>query len=150
MRMRRLLGFTLLEFLVALGIVGILLVSGVPSFISIMSSNALASATNSLVSTYQYARSEAVKRAQPVQLNPASDRWQVSLAGTSQPLLRSNDVSHFLTISELPSIVISSTGAVTSTGSMPAVIRIEEDRGNSCSIITVLPSGQITTGVESC
>jgi type IV fimbrial biogenesis protein FimT len=61
---RRNRGFTLLEMVSVMGIVGILMAIGVPSYKSVTNSNRVASEGNSLLGDLQYARSEAIKEGQ--------------------------------------------------------------------------------------
>lgn len=67
-------GFTLLELMVTLVILGILLAIGVPSFQSVIRNNRIASSTNELVATLTYARSEAMKRGDAVTVCPTEDQ----------------------------------------------------------------------------
>jgi len=55
-------GFTLLELVVAISITGVLLALAAPSFVDMINSNRLNTVTNELISTFNFARSESVKR----------------------------------------------------------------------------------------
>jgi type IV fimbrial biogenesis protein FimT len=59
-------GFTLMELMVTIAIAGILLGVAIPSFTSLISSNRLTTYANELVTALNFARSEAIKRGQPV------------------------------------------------------------------------------------
>ena len=59
--MKKYSGFTLVELMITLFIVGILVSIGVPSLKSFMQSNQLIAATNELISALHVARSEAIK-----------------------------------------------------------------------------------------
>lgn len=59
--MKKYSGFTLIELMITLFIVGILLTVGVPSLRSFMQSNQLVASTNELISALHVARSEAIK-----------------------------------------------------------------------------------------
>lgn len=59
-------GFTLLELMAAVTVLAVLLSIGVPSFAAIIRRNRVATQTNELVTALAIARSEAVKRGEPV------------------------------------------------------------------------------------
>lgn len=59
-------GFSIIELMVGIAVLGVLLGVGVPTFIEITNSNRITTQTNELVSALNYARSEAVKRGDPV------------------------------------------------------------------------------------
>ncbi|HED34908.1 MAG TPA: prepilin-type N-terminal cleavage/methylation domain-containing protein [Gammaproteobacteria bacterium] len=59
---RRQTGFTLIEMMVTVGLVSILLSVGVPSFREFIKDGALTAGNNELVTAFNLARSEAVKR----------------------------------------------------------------------------------------
>ncbi len=80
-------GFSLIELMVTLSIAAILLTIGVPSFNTIIKNNRLTSQINSLVSSLGMARSEALKRNQPVSVcksgngTACSSNWTASSQG---------------------------------------------------------------------
>lgn len=65
---RRFNGFTLTELMVTLVVAGILIMVGVPSFRNIIQNARLSTQANDLLTDIAYARSEAIKRGQPVTL----------------------------------------------------------------------------------
>lgn len=93
-------GFTLIELIVTVAIVGILTVAAVPSFIDLMRNNRSAAQANEFLAALNLARSEAAKRGQNVSLcssidaatcrtsDPTnwSDGWILFVDGTSPPL----------------------------------------------------------------
>lgn len=64
-------GFTLVELLVTLTVLGVTLAIGLPSFKSLMARNRVTGETNEFVGGLNLARSEAVRRTQPVALRSA-------------------------------------------------------------------------------
>jgi type IV fimbrial biogenesis protein FimT len=66
-------GFTLMDLLVTLTVLGILVAVGIPSFSSVIRNNRIAAHTNELVAALTYARSEAMKRGDVVAVCPSED-----------------------------------------------------------------------------
>ena len=70
-------GFTLLELIVTIAVAAILLGWGIPSFNNLVASNRITAASNSMAGLLNFARSEAVRRGEPVWISPTSnDDWQ--------------------------------------------------------------------------
>ena len=69
-------GFTLVELMTVLAIVGILAATAVPSFVAAVRNARLTSAANQLVTSLNYARNEAVKRGQYVVARKTSTEWE--------------------------------------------------------------------------
>lgn len=78
-KMRTENGFTLIELLITVVVLGILTAMAVPSFRSTMDRNAVTTTANDLLSSILLARSEAIKREQPVIFsgNAGFTTWQV-------------------------------------------------------------------------
>lgn len=66
-------GFTLIELMIVLSIVAIFVVVGVPNFQNLIKDNRLSTQANSLVSSIQLARSEALKLRAPVSICRTTD-----------------------------------------------------------------------------
>lgn len=79
--MKKYSGFTLIELLITLVIVSILLVIGLPSLKSFMQGNQLVASANELISGFNVARSEAIKRNDGVTICESTDGATCS-AGT--------------------------------------------------------------------
>jgi len=67
------MGFTILELMSTIAVLGILLGLGVPMFFEIINNNRTIAQANNLVSALNYARSEAVKRGDPVSVCSSTD-----------------------------------------------------------------------------
>lgn len=65
-------GFTLIELMVALAVLGILLSIAIPSFQNMVLDNRIAAQANQVITALNYARSEAVKRGASATLCPTS------------------------------------------------------------------------------
>lgn len=77
-------GFTMVEMMTVLAIVGIIVSFAVPSFVSMTQSNRVSSQVNSFVGDLQFARSEAIKEGSSVTLCPSSDGARCLGASTWQ------------------------------------------------------------------
>lgn len=67
-------GFTIVEMLTTLVVVGILVALALPAFRDFVASNRITAATNSLIAAISYARSEAVRQSQVIRVvSPAAD-----------------------------------------------------------------------------
>jgi type IV fimbrial biogenesis protein FimT len=67
-------GFTLIELLITILVLVIVMTIAIPSFTSIIQNNLTISASNDMIISLNYARSEAIKRAANVSLCPAADQ----------------------------------------------------------------------------
>ena len=61
-------GFTLIELMITISILGILLGVGLPSFVTFINNNKITSEANDLIYSFHMARSEAIKRGAEVRL----------------------------------------------------------------------------------
>lgn len=78
-------GFSLLELMITLSVAAILLVIAVPSFRGLMNRSRVSSASNELLSSLAYARTEAVTRGQLVSMCPSTDDKSCSGDATFEP-----------------------------------------------------------------
>lgn len=69
-------GFTLIELMITVAIVGILLVVAIPSFSQTIRNNRLTTNINELVASLNFARSEAVKRNYAVSVRKTGTYWE--------------------------------------------------------------------------
>ena len=91
MRGARRLGFTIIEVLIVVAILGVLAAMGMPSMRDLVASTKVKTATSDLFSSLVFARSEAIKRNAAVEVVPTvatnwNAGWHVRPAGTTQVL----------------------------------------------------------------
>ena len=79
--MRQQRGFTMIELLITITIAVILLTIAAPSFQSFIAQNRVESASNQLLASFAYARSEAIKRGARITVCKSSDAANCGGAG---------------------------------------------------------------------
>lgn len=77
-------GFTLVELVLTVVIIGVVVAFGIPSFQSFMQQSRVKSGAQSLFSALVYARSEALKRNEPVYVYPNGGNWSDGWAITPE------------------------------------------------------------------
>jgi type IV fimbrial biogenesis protein FimT len=144
------LGFTLLELIITLGLVGILAMLAAPSFTQFIKQERLTKTANELNALYRYARSEAVKRAQTVMLTKQDSAWLVEIEVEGDRETLRQFTSNYPTINaELVNRMIRSTGEL----NLQSNILISDNDGNTEDYrLCILRSGQSWLGkaAENC
>lgn len=74
-------GFTLIELMVTIAVLGILLAVAVPSFVSMVANNRSVAASNELMTALNMARAEAVRRGSRISICPSSNGTACSGSG---------------------------------------------------------------------
>ena len=113
---KRLNGFTLLEFIAVISVMGIIAALAVPSFSTLIQNNRLKSASEQVYQKLQYARSEAIKQNQDVYLSfLAGSNWCIGLATAPacSCSLTTNCNLGQINASDFPSINLTTNGFTT-------------------------------------
>ena len=125
MLVKKSLGFTLLEVLITMTIIGILTAVATPSFITFIKRDRLVTNSNQLHSVFKFARSEAIKRDQSVSIKTLNKQWLVKTAiNSTQTTLNIFETTHSSISVDLKNINISSTGEL---GQMYQILVSDKD-----------------------
>ena len=150
-RGRSVKGFTLVELLVTLAVLGILVLIGIPNMRAIIQNNRIATLTNDLLSDINLARSEALKRATNVGICMSSAgiacdgaSWtggRMVFADTNnnqafdagEPVLRAREAmaSTTLTTAEVPNPLIFNARGIIANTTTDVSYSLCDDRGTS-------------------
>ena len=117
---RRQHGFTLIEALVVIAMIGVLLALAAPSFVTYTASQKVKTASFDLYAALVFARSEAIKRRRDVTVAPVSGDWNLGWTvstdvGGTPTTLRGQDAPTGVVVSSVsPSVVYRLDGRLTS------------------------------------
>lgn len=173
---KSIIGFTLIELITALAILGIFLAIAIPNYAAIVQNNAIRVASNDLMAALMLARTEAVKRNVPVSICATSDQnfsacgsnwrlgWLVFVNPTggttlvntpTAPLLRVVPINNpNITVTFSPNkniITYQGTGfPSTSTGALTITIKSSSCSGNAGRNLALSITGNPTATSVSC
>lgn len=145
-------GFSLIELLAAIVLMGIALAIAVPNFAFLIRKSQIEAQAQTLNSLLQFARSEAVVRRTPITVSRVGDVWTVSTA--TQPLRRETFNSEQAAIKSNPDpLALTYTSSGTSSLAATASITICRDNDlTTAFVLTVDRSGSSrlhTRGLKS-
>ena len=148
-------GLTLIELLFVLSIVGILASVALPSFLQQMNQNRLVSNANQLQSIFKFARSEAAKRNESIQLNKnLTGDWEVVMDdGSANGLIlqKFSPTSANISVTNLADLTILATGEVSVGALIDGYLITDGNTDTTDYCFKVLVSGQTSlTKTNSC
>lgn len=137
-------GYTLMELLVVLVLIGILAAVAAPSFALQIKKNRITSHANQLQSTFKFARSEAAKREEQVDLVVVDGKnWEVKVGSETLTVFEPSHGS--ITITGLQDLSISATGSTTST----SLTVTDGDSDTDDYLLCIYISGQSNLSTEA-
>jgi len=153
-------GFTLIELMITLALVGIIAAFAVPSFSTMIANSRLVSVSNDLVGVLNYARSEAVKTGRRVIVSPTDgadwangvSMWidnnatgapgYIATMQDSEELRRTSGAPGAVTVTSTSNLEFTG-GGLLSNGSAVTIQICDDRSGESGSEITVTLGGRI-------
>jgi type IV fimbrial biogenesis protein FimT len=128
-------GFTIIEIIVVVAIMGVLLTIAAPSFVAYTAAQKVKTASFDLYAAMMFARSEAIKRRSTVTITPVSSDWKngwtihATIAGVDTTL-RTQDSLTGVTFSGATSVVYRLDGRLSGSTSAVGVL-IQPETANS-------------------
>lgn len=129
-------GFTLIEALIVVVMIGVLLTIAAPSFVNFTASQRVKTASYEFYAALSFARSEAIKRRQPVTVAPVGGNWasgwtvSAPVAGTPTTL-RSQDAISGILMTGATSVVYQLDGRLPISSSPPLGVLIQPGSTNA-------------------
>jgi type IV fimbrial biogenesis protein FimT len=148
-------GFTLVELIIVVTIVGVLAGIGVPAFSNLIAIQRASSAATDLYVALATARSEAIKRNVDVTIAQKSGGWTngwtiVDPADTSKKILEANGLSGAAITASLTSIVYQSSGRVSGSTRPAFAITMTSGTSTQSKNVCVDLSGRPFVSTSSC
>jgi type IV fimbrial biogenesis protein FimT len=164
MNIKRRLGFTIIELMVAISVAMIVLGIGVPNFVGIIRSNDTVAEVNDLATALNLARSEAVGRGVEVMITPRSGSdwttgWIVGIdldeddvfPELGEPVLRTFSAVESLTFTASPvRVEFKPTGEVSALTSFAMLPAYCDDVSNRQRVLSVAMAGYVDLRKQSC
>ncbi len=152
-------GFTIIELMITILLLGVMATLAVPSFSGILKQNRLSAQTNTILSALNYARNETINQNNNVVIAPTvagtdwSGGWSVRLNSAAGAVLHSFEGFKNATVASDVSTIIYQPDGTTQSG---AVINIDITPSkcptgkNDVRRITISPSGQSRSSHLAC
>lgn len=149
-------GFTIIELMITILLLGVMLTIAVPSFSSVFKQNRLAAQTNSILSSLNYARGQTINQNQNVILQPItagtnwSGGWKVRVNGTDIQFFEG--VENASLASSAATITYQSDGSLSAVGNITLTLTPNDcpTGNNDVRVITITLSGQSSSAPAVC
>lgn len=135
-------GFTLLELMIVVSIIGICLGIGLPSLKSIITDTRLSSSVNDMLTAVQLSRSEAAKKIQYSGIIVTGNAWSVYVGNQSNIIQKYNTASGIILNGSSNSITYRPEGRLNSSATI--VLTFTAPGSSASRTLTITPSGKAT------
>ena len=152
-------GFTVIELMIAIMILGVLVTIAAPSFAEILKQNRLAAQTNSIIASLNYARGETINQGTDVFITPNtagtnwSGGWAVRSGTAGGPILRTFDGFQNATLTASSATInYQADGSITGGAAVTLTVTPSNcDTGdNDLRVVTIALSGQTSSAPAAC
>jgi len=170
--MHKQIGFTLIELMVTLVVGAILLMIAVPSYWTFVQNNRAAALANSFVAAFHYARSESVKRGEPVSICASANATQTAcgnagnwgngwliftdpngdgaIASTNDRLKVHEALATGASITTAIAVVTYAGAGFVTAGSGAFALAATDCTGDNGRTVTIFATGRVSTVQTSC
>ena len=149
-------GFTLIEVMIVVAIVGVLMGIGVPAMRNFVMNSRMTAAVNDIAISLTLARSEAIKRGQNITITQTSGAWVNgwSVKDADNVILQNVDAMESATTLVLDtgktSLVYASTGRLTTSPTVETFTLCDDRNGETGREITISATGRVSTAKYGC
>jgi type IV fimbrial biogenesis protein FimT len=167
-------GFTLIELMTAIAVLGVLLGLAIPSFREMTRGNRVAAAQNDLLTALALARNEALHLGTPVSICRSTDGatcaggsgtatdwtpgWLVfsdtgtagTVDGTDQPLQRWGALDGDTRLTGSPFLTYSATGILAPAAARQFTVYYNSCVGSKARLVSIAPIGAVTATKQTC
>ena len=143
-------GYTLMEFIVVLSVIGILSAVALPSFSTQIKENRLSSYANELHNLYKFARGEAASKNEKIDLKFEDEKWTVTVQGTTEPISVYEPSYDAITVVKTGSSILHVTITTTGAAQESAIFSISDENEDTEDYnLCIYISGQSTLNKTS-
>ncbi|MDD2919236.1 GspH/FimT family pseudopilin [Rhodoferax sp.] len=125
-------GFTMIELVVAMAVLGILMAIAMPSFVETMGNSRIRSVAESVTSGLQFARSEAVRRNEKIRfsLDSSTGNWTVRRSADNTCVFDGDVLQTRATTSSSTAVVVTTFSDVPATAATTAQVYVYGPNGS--------------------
>lgn len=146
-------GFTLVELMITLSVAAILMALAVPNFTTTIKNNRLTTQANELISSINYARSEAIRRGTSVSLESGSTNWHTgwTIKDKDSAVIRNHEAfdSGSSLVGSVTTVTYKGTGFISAAAAITYTL-CDDRSGETGRTITISLTGRPSVANVTC